>query len=145
MKFILCLLLWTTFFPSASFTQPYLSETRSQSKFEYTLQEDNSIESRALKSFKEELTGNQFIDMELRVYPTALDPNSSLLLYLKNSAHVAHLSIIDMLGNVVAVPLEGVLAKGFYEVSVLSNPKAKGVFIARLVVDGKVQHKHIIR
>lgn len=146
MRFILCLFLLMAFFYSnISFAQPYLSEIENYDKFKYTIKEINAAENPMVKDLEEEFARNQSVDMELRVYPTAFDTNSTLLLYLKSPAHTAQLSIIDILGNVVDIPLEDNLNKGFYEISILPNTKAKGVFIARLMIDGKAYAKYIIR
>lgn len=145
MRFLLCIFIVITFFQSISFAQPYINESRNHNKFKCNLNKISITENSTFKNLQEEFTSSQSIDTDLRVYPTAFDPNSTLLLYLRSPAHTVQLSIIDMLGNTVNMPLKGELDKGFYEFSVLSNTETKGIFIARLVIDGKIYSKHIIR
>lgn len=145
MRFLSYIIISITFFSATSSAQPYVDETMSHHTFEYSLRKINATDNADFKNIQEEFAESLSSDTELRVYPTVFDLNSSLLLHIKKPAQIVELSIIDVFGNTLHMPLDGKLDKGFYEISVLSNTKTTGIFIARLVIDGKVYTKHIIR
>lgn len=121
--------------------QTYLSEAKNIIKPSYTLKETSSTEKKLFLQQEEENSANA----ELKLYPHALDKNSTLLLHLKYPASSVQLFIVNMFGRTVSIPIEGNLKSGFYEVSVLSKQASPGIYTARLIIDGKVYSRHIVR
>lgn len=146
MRYLICLnLLFMVFISQELAAQIYLSEATNILEPSYTLKEFQPSESILIKEESTEKSEEEVANIQLRLYPDASDQNATLLLYLKNTASSTHLSVTDMLGHTVNIPIEGTLKSGFYEISVLPDQAARGIYIARFIIDGKVYTKHIIR
>ncbi len=124
----------------SALAQPYFSEITDPERL-HIFAEIVSTEEVTLEPNRKNIVS----EVQFRVYPSAYDRNSTLLLHLKAPVFNAQLFITDMFGNTIDIPLEAELKSGFYEFSILQNYSMRGVFMACLVVNGKVYSQPIIR
>ena len=80
----------------------------------------------------------------LKIYPNPFEEKTNLLFYLKQPRNEVQLEVLDVLGKRVALLLDTELQGGFYEFPVDGKQIGKGVYIARLRVNGQVYAKRII-
>ncbi|MEZ4654127.1 MAG: T9SS type A sorting domain-containing protein [Candidatus Eisenbacteria bacterium] len=71
----------------------------------------------------------------LRIFPSPLDPQSSILMYLP-SAGRAQLRIFDVTGAEVGRPVDGALSAGGHAMTWGTAGLPSGVYLAKLTLDG---------
>ncbi len=83
--------------------------------------------------------------VELQVYPNIYSKNSTLLLHLPDPVMSVQVLVIDRLGNVVNLPFTHQPTSGFYEIPLSDQHFVQGLYVVRLIVDGKIYSRCILR
>lgn len=119
-------------FPAGATLNMYIAIAFGQTKADMLEQMSDAVATyNALVGVKEEMTAANTFALQQN-YPNPFNPSTRISFYLEESAETS-LRIYDVLGNEVAVLVNGQMEKGYHEAEFDASKLSSGMYVYRLV------------